>query len=57
MLSWCTREKSDVYKLVVEEIGLPRLEPKVHTEDQFNLVMTQSPKFAETIQKEGIIIT
>lgn len=50
-------EKSDAYKLVVEEIGLPRLEPKVYTKEQFSLVMTQSPKFAETIRREGIIIT
>jgi predicted nucleotidyltransferase len=49
-------ERGDAYKLVVEEIDLPRLEPKVYTEEQFRLLMTRSLKFAETIQKEGIVI-
>jgi len=50
-------ERCDAYKLVVKEINLPRLEPKVYTEEQFNLMIAQSPKFAETIQREGIVIS
>jgi len=49
-------ERREAYKVVVEEINLPRLEPKVYTEEQFSLMIAGNPKFAETIQKEGIAI-
>ena len=48
--------REDAYKLVVEEIGLPRLEPKVYSREQFEHVITSSPKFAKILEKEGILI-
>ena len=51
------KERGDAYKLVVEEMNLPRLEPKIFTEEQFNTVIAQSPKFAETLRKDGAVIS
>jgi hypothetical protein len=51
------KERHDAYKIVMEEVGLPRLEPKTYTVDQFNALMLRSPRFAETLQKEGIVIS
>lgn len=50
------KERPDAYKVVMEAVGLPRLEPKIYTVDQFNALMSQSPKFAETLHEEGILI-
>jgi predicted nucleotidyltransferase len=49
-------ERDDPYKLVVNEVGLPRLEPMVYTEDQFAAVIAGSPRFAEVLAREGIVI-
>lgn len=46
----------DAYKLVMDEIGLPRLEPKVYTREQFDALVAKSPRFAEALSKEGIKI-
>jgi predicted nucleotidyltransferase len=48
--------KEDAYKIVVNELQLPRLEPRVYTENQYNALMKQSPKFAGTLATEGISI-
>jgi len=48
--------RGDAYKLVVEEIGLPRVEPKVYSKEQFNVLVTNSPRFAEILEKEGVTI-
>lgn len=49
-------ERDDAYKVVVDEVGLPRLEPRVYTEEQFAGVMAASPRFAEVLAREGIVI-
>jgi hypothetical protein len=50
------KERRNAYKTVVKEIDLPRLEPKVYTEKQFNALIADSPRFAETLRREGIVI-
>jgi len=49
--------RGDAYKLVMEEIKLPRVEPKVYSKDQFDALVASSPKFAEALEKEGILIS
>lgn len=51
------KERPDAYKIVMDEVGLPRLEPKIYTVEHFNALMFQSPRFAETLQKKGIVIS
>jgi len=48
--------RDDAFKLVVDEVGLPRLEPRVYTEEQFNALIAASPRFAEILEKEGIVL-
>ena len=48
--------RDDAFKIVMNEIRLPRLEPKVYAEEQFSRMIAQSPKFAETLEKEGVVI-
>jgi len=48
--------REDAYRLVVDEIGLPRLEPKVYMKEQFDMLVARSPRFAEVLSKEGIRI-
>jgi predicted nucleotidyltransferase len=50
------REREDAYKTVVNEMGLPRLEPRLYTEEEFDALMKESPRFAEVLAKEGIVI-
>lgn len=50
------KERADAYRLVMEKICLPRLEPKVYTEEQFNALIAQSPKFAETLREKAVAI-
>ena len=50
------KQTHDAYRLIIEETKLPRLEPKVYTEEQFNSMIIGSPRFAETLEKEGIMI-
>ena len=49
-------ERADAFKVVMDEVRLPRLEPRIYTEDQFNGLLTGSPKFAEVLTEEGITI-
>jgi len=51
------KERPDAYKIVDEEVRLPRLEPKIYTMEHFNALMFQNPRFAETLQKRGIVIS
>ena len=46
----------DAYNLVVDSIRLPRLEPRIYTEEEFHLLLAGSPRFAEVLTKEGIAI-
>jgi predicted nucleotidyltransferase len=50
------RERPDAYKIVMDNVRLPRLEPRIYTEQQFDHLMAESPKFAEVLRKEGITI-
>jgi predicted nucleotidyltransferase len=50
------RARDDAYKTVVNEMGLPRLEARVYTEEEFNALLAGSPRFAEMLAKEGILI-
>ena len=48
--------RDDAFRVVMDEVRLPRLEPKVYTEEQFNALLAQSPKFAKTLEEEGVVI-
>ncbi|MEM3005040.1 MAG: nucleotidyltransferase domain-containing protein [Candidatus Bathyarchaeia archaeon] len=48
--------REDAYKLVLSEIALPRLEPKVYTQQEFNILISRSRKLAAALNKEGIEI-
>jgi len=50
------KPREDAYKLVTDEVRLPRLEPKVYTEEQFNALIAANSRFAETLDKEGVMI-
>ena len=50
-------ERPDAYKLVVDCLRLPHLEPHVYTQEQFDAMIRVSPKFAKAIASEGIWIT
>ena len=50
------QERADAFKVVMDELRLPRLEPRIYTEEQFNNLLTESPKFAEVLTEEGIRI-
>lgn len=49
-------ERHQPYKVVMNEARLPKLEPRVYTEEQFAAVMAASPRFAEVLAREGIVI-
>ncbi|MBS7622725.1 nucleotidyltransferase domain-containing protein [Candidatus Bathyarchaeota archaeon] len=49
--------REDAYKLVSSEIALPRLEPKVYTQREFNILISRSRKFAVTLNSEGVEIS
>jgi len=51
------QERDDAFKVVMDQLRLPRLEPRIYTEEQFSELLMSSPKFAEVLAKEGIIIT
>ena len=51
------RERDDAYKIVVDEVKLPRLEPRVYTEEEFGALIAESPRFARALAEEGIVIT
>ena len=48
--------REDAYRIVVETLNLPRLEPKIYTRKQFEELISQGGKFAETLRMEGITI-
>jgi predicted nucleotidyltransferase len=48
--------RGDAYRLVMDEMKLPRLEPRVYTEEQFDALMVNSPKLAVTLANEGLVI-
>ncbi len=50
------KRREDAYRIVIEEVCLPRLEPRVYTEQEFEALMLQSPKFAQTLHSEGVLI-
>lgn len=50
------RERKDAYKIIMSEVELPRIELRIYTEEQFDDLMANSPKFAEALDKEGILI-
>lgn len=49
-------ERDDAYKVVMDEAGLPNLEPRIYTDEQFAAVLASSPRFAEVLAREGIVI-
>lgn len=56
IVTYSGKQREDAYRIVATEITLPRIEPKVYSEDEFNALIAKSRKFAETLQKEGIVI-
>lgn len=50
------KDRVDAFKIVMDEVRLPRLEPRIYTEEQFNTLLAGSPKFAEVLNEEGITI-
>jgi predicted nucleotidyltransferase len=46
-------EIENAYKIVMNETRLPRLEPRVYTEEQFAAVSAASPRFAQMLAKVG----
>ena len=51
------KQRKDAYKLVMTSVDLPRLEPKVYTQQEFNTRVARSKKFSEILEKEGIVIS
>jgi len=51
------RAREDAYKLVVTEVALPRLEPRIYTEEGFTALKMRSPRFAQILEKEGVVIS
>jgi len=49
-------ERNGAYQIVVRELLLPRLEPRVCTESQYRALLRMSPKFATTLASDGIAI-
>src|SRR3989304_3975642 len=49
-------ERHRAYKVVMNEARLLKLELRVYTEEQFAVVMAASPRFAEVLGREGIVI-
>jgi predicted nucleotidyltransferase len=49
-------KRDDAYKALMDEAGLPKLEPRVYTEEQFATMLAASPRFAEVLAREGIVI-
>jgi len=50
------REREDAFKIVVDELRLPRLEPRIYTEEQYKSVLIDSPMFAKVLSNEGLPI-
>ena len=46
------RERDDACKIVVDEVKLPRLEPRVYTDEEFGALMAESPRFARALAEE-----
>jgi len=56
LLVYRGKERNDAYKVIMNEIRLPNLEPRVYTEEQFTAMISASPTFAETLAREGLVI-
>jgi len=41
----------------VTEVALPRLEPRIYTEEGFTALKMRSPRFAQILEKEGVVIS
>jgi len=50
------KQREDAYKLVMDEIRLPRLEPKLYTEKQFITLICSNSRFAHMLDREGVTI-
>src|SRR3989337_2901658 len=50
------RERNDAYKIVLDEVKLPRLEPRVNAEQEFRALMAESPRFAKALAEEGKVL-
>lgn len=50
------QKRDQAFKLVMDEVRLPRLEPRICTEEEFNSLLTESPRFAKVLAEEGITI-
>jgi predicted nucleotidyltransferase len=50
------RARDDAYKALMDAARLPRLEPRIYTEEQFATLTAASPHFAEVLAREGIAI-
>jgi predicted nucleotidyltransferase len=50
------QEREDAFKVIMNELRLPRLEPRIYTEEQYKTVLLSSPKFAEVLSKQGLPI-
>jgi predicted nucleotidyltransferase len=48
--------RRDAYKTVVKTLQLPRLEPILYSEEEFQTVKKTNPRFIETILKKGIAL-
>jgi len=49
-------KRDEAFKLVMDEVRLPRLEPRIYTEEEFNSWLIESPKFAKVLAEESITI-
>lgn len=49
-------ERQDAYKIVADQLRVPRLEPRVYTESRYKALLKESLKFARTLAAEGIPI-
>jgi len=57
LVVYAGKPRKDAYRLIMEEVDLPRVEPKVYTEEEFKGLMASSRRFAETLEKEGVVIS
>jgi hypothetical protein len=49
-------QRQDAYRIIADQLRLPRLEPRVYTESQYRALLEGKRKFARTLAAEGITI-
>ena len=49
-------ERHEAYATVANRLRLPRLEPRVYTESQYQALLKESQKFSKTIATESVTI-